>query len=209
MKTKTLATNKQGELQKTREVIAGEIREASARLYTSMEQVRRNHYFRLGELFIQLRITFQKGNKGDREFAGYCREQFPGIKDPQRNEYVAYRKALKRRSTPSEVALPSMRTTVFPDYDQKNEPARRYKQIVEEEISDVEPFEIKRQPPKEEDELVLELADKIITTGFKILAVKLHPDKDGGSNDAMRRLNKAKKLLSDALTHASTRLLIK
>jgi len=49
---------------------------------------------------------------------------------------------------------------------------------------------------------VLDLAAKIVNAGFKVLAVKLHPDKQGGSHDAMRRLNAAKKLLTDGLTRS-------
>jgi hypothetical protein len=58
-----------------------------------------------------------------------------------------------------------------------------------------------------EAEMVHELASKIINTGFRILSVKMHPDKDGGSNHSMRRLNAAKKLLQDALIRAAARLI--
>lgn len=46
-----------------------------------------------------------------------------------------------------------------------------------------------------EDKLEAELALSLISIGYKALAVKLHPDK-GGSDEAMRRLNKVR----DALT---------
>ena len=37
-----------------------------------------------------------------------------------------------------------------------------------------------------------EIALQLIDEGFKALAVKFHPDKEGGSGDAMARLNKAR-----------------
>jgi hypothetical protein len=204
MKT-TLAKDEKGELARQREAIISEIHTAEAKLYSSMEQIRRVHYRRLGELFIQFRMTFPKGNKGDKEFAKACRENFPGIKDPQRNEYIAYRKRLKRASTAAEVDLPPLRrTTRKPGYA-SGYTKDRYKTIVDEQVEDVKAFE--RQPEIDESEAIQEVAQLIITTGFKVLAVKMHPDKDGGSNEAMRRLNKAKKLLQDALIRVAAQLI--
>lgn len=45
-----------------------------------------------------------------------------------------------------------------------------------------------------EEKLVRELARQLIDAGYKVLAIKLHPDK-GGSQEGMQRLNEAKKLL--------------
>ncbi len=42
-----------------------------------------------------------------------------------------------------------------------------------------------------------ELARKLIDIGFKVLAKELHPDKMGGSKDAMTRLNKVRNRLMD------------
>jgi hypothetical protein len=200
---KTLAKNEQGELSRLREAIADEILTASAKLFSSMEQIRRHHYRRLGELFIQLRMTFDKGEKGDREFARHCQKRFPAIKDHSREEYIAYRKRLKGRqpSRDGHVHLPPLRKVTKPDSYKRdtNRPSDQYRRIVDNEVKEVTPFDRSRTPEKAENELVYELAETIVSTGFKVLAVKLHPDKDGGSNDAMRRLNKAKKLLEKAL----------
>lgn len=205
--SKTITKDEKGELMRLREALVSEIDEASANLYSSMEQIRRQHYRRLGELFIQLRMTFDKGNKGEKEFVRYSRDKFPGIKDPQRNEYVAYRKQLKGASVSAgHRTLPPLRRTTNPGYA-NSYTKEKYKAIVDEEIDDVEPFEVKRQPEESESELVQELAGKIIDTGFRILSVKMHPDKDGGSNEAMRRLNRARKLLQDALVRVTARLI--
>ena len=45
--------------------------------------------------------------------------------------------------------------------------------------------------------LMRTLAKQIIDSGFKVLALKLHPDK-GGSDEAMRRLNHVRELLTHA-----------
>jgi len=205
---KALSVDKAGDLQRTREAIVEEIQEANAKRYSSMEQLRRVHYHKLGELFIQLRLTFDKGDNGGKEFARFCDKTFPSIRRSQRLEYITYRKSLKRPTTTAGTKLPTLRSVTAPHVVDVNRPRDRYRQIVDDEVKEVKPFEVKRQPVKEENELVLELADRIINTGFRVLSVKLHPDKDGGSNDAMRRLNKAKKLLSDALLRESAGLLL-
>jgi hypothetical protein len=51
----------------------------------------------------------------------------------------------------------------------------------------------------EENALIVKLASQIIDIGFKILAAKLHPDKPGGSHEAMARLTKARDVLRGAI----------
>jgi hypothetical protein len=206
---KTLAKDEQGELMRIREHLTEEIEGAWANLYSSMEQLQRKHYYRLGGLLTQLRATFRKGNKGDKEFSKYCRDRFPGIKDAQRNEYVTYHKKLKRSSTSREIDdYPPIRhisnATKATAHVASERRKSSYKQIVDEEVE--EPTRFEREQANE-SEMVHELASKIITTGFRVLSVKMHPDKDGGSDIGMRRLNAAKKLLQDALVRAAARLI--
>lgn len=186
-----------------RSAIVSEIQNAEAKLEGSMDQIKRIHYRRLGELFIQLRMTFPKGNKGDRECASFCDKQFPGIKARSREEYITYRNRIKR--LPSSRELPPLTHKTRPNRDRNNEADRVYKRIVDEEAPEVKAFE--RRPEIDENELIQQLADKIIDTGYRILSVKMHPDKDGGSNEAMRNLNKAKKLLQDALIQVAAKLI--
>jgi len=42
-----------------------------------------------------------------------------------------------------------------------------------------------------------ELANEVISAGLRVLALKRHPDVEGGSNDAMRELNEAVEWLRD------------
>ena len=90
-------------------------------------------------------------------------------------------------------------------YGTGKSPRNTYQRIVNEEVggNNGEPFNAPpRSKREEENDIVLDLAAKIVNAGFKVLAVKLHPDKQGGSHDAMRRLNAAKKLLTDGLTRS-------
>ena len=44
-----------------------------------------------------------------------------------------------------------------------------------------------------------ELANRLVDTGYKVLAKELHPDKPGGSTEAMSRLNEVRSLLKEAI----------
>jgi hypothetical protein len=48
---------------------------------------------------------------------------------------------------------------------------------------------------EKEAALTRDLAHKLIEIGYKVLAQKLHPDKPGGSKEAMQRLNEVRALL--------------
>jgi hypothetical protein len=207
MKTKTLTTDEKGKLAALREHLAAEIGAAWAGLYSSMEQLKRRHYYKLGELFIKLRTTFGRGSKGEADFVAFCRNRFHAIKDAQRIEYTRYRKKLGGKLRGASITdLPPLRVTASPHLHETGlAGARSYKRIVDEEIDEPTRFE---RELENENEMVRELAFKIINTGFRVLSVKMHPDKDGGSNVGMRRLNQAKKLLQDAFTHIAARRLI-
>jgi hypothetical protein len=204
MKTKTLITDEKGKLQQLREHLVDEIGEANARLFSSMEQVRRHHYHRLGELFIQLRMTFSKSRDGDSEFQSFCQDKFPAIKRPTRDEYVAYRKRLGAVTAAQIADLPPLRGGGLRNTSHIGTRRERYKNIIDEEIKEPTRFEVERE---NDAEMIQELAEKIINVGFRTLSVKMHPDKNGGTDVGMRRLNAAKKLLQDALIHAAARMI--
>lgn len=52
---------------------------------------------------------------------------------------------------------------------------------------------------EKEEKLEHALAIRLIDIGYKVLSVELHPDKKGGSTEAMRRLNKVRALLKEAV----------
>jgi hypothetical protein len=52
---------------------------------------------------------------------------------------------------------------------------------------------------RDESDAIRKLALQIVDVGFKLLSTKFHPDRRGGSADAMRRLNAARALLKGYL----------
>ena len=53
-------------------------------------------------------------------------------------------------------------------------------------------FHKEKQNRAQEYKLLRRLALEMIDIGYKALAAKLHPDKPGGSQEAMQRLNRAR-----------------
>jgi len=187
-----------------RATICDQIKEALAHMEASFEQVRRQWYATLGERFIQLRKTFESGRKGDYAFAAECRKQFPKISDISRREYTQYRRKLKTSDVATSDLPPLQKSKRKKPAARRKPPAPIYEKIrrvVAEEIpsAEQERFESHRQERETESDLVHALAEKIIAVGFRTLSVTMHPDKNGGSDDAQRRLNAARKLLLDAL----------
>ena len=64
---------------------------------------------------------------------------------------------------------------------------------------DVDRLARERQNKEKELRLMRELARQLIDIGYKVLATKLHPDKLGGSPEAMRRLNEVRRRLRAAI----------
>jgi len=54
---------------------------------------------------------------------------------------------------------------------------------------------------RQERDAQRKLALQIVNIGFKVLATKLHPDKKGGSREAMARLNAVRRKLKDCVDH--------
>ena len=208
--SKTLVLDKAGELSRMREQIAERIEGDWSKLQkreTKMAQACRRIKVDLGEEFLHLRDTY--GEKDRKGFVAYCRKRFPAIGEQKRNLYISYRLKLGPvEKLDLTLPLPAVEKVVQPlSYKRKQKKQRKqfeYGRIVDEEVdpADYEGPITKREA---ENELVFELAEKIISAGFRVLSVKLHPDRDGGSNEAQKRLSAAKKLLEDALAREELR----
>lgn len=205
----TMVAERSVDVVKARNELVAEIDDLWTQYQSGVEQVNRKYFHRMGEGFIQLRKTFGKNQTGEREFASFCREHWPNISVAQRLDWTAYRKRLGPASAPDRTgALPPMREPKARTRHKKRERAKStYRRIVDEEIGEQpEQFEIPRSAREVENELISELAGKIISAGFRVLSARMHPDKAGGSNEAQRRLNAAKTLLQDALTRQTLRM---
>jgi hypothetical protein len=88
--------------------------------------------------------------------------------------------------------------TTRPSRNKKVYQERDYHQPVERILSSVNAKEMRDRAATaaKEHELERKLALQLIKIGYGVLATKLHPDK-GGSQDAMRRLNKVTKALRE------------
>jgi len=204
--SKTLVKDEMADLLRERDKLVGEIDDALARMEVSFEQWKRKYVFAVGALFIRLRTLFEKGHKGDIAFAGFCKKHWPKIDAQERSEFVLYHKGVVKKlgaSSANAEELPPIRKVTNPEAYQRDQSTNTervaYKRILDEEVRQPQHFEIPRSAKEVENELVMELAEKIISAGFRVLSVKMHPDKEGGSHQAQRRLNAAKKLLEEAL----------
>jgi hypothetical protein len=190
---------------KTRNAIVAEIDDLWTQYAGSVQQMERKYFYRFGEKFIELRKTFAKNKAGDNEFSAYCKKHWPKITPHQRQYYTAYRKRLGSRAKARD--LPPLRHPKERKRWKKTERRKSsYKKIVDEEMGETEQFEVPQTERDVENELIAELAGKIVSAGFRVLSVKMHPDKEGGSNEAQRRLNSAKTMLQDALTKQVLRM---
>jgi hypothetical protein len=194
------------DLVKARNEIIAEIDDLWTQYQTGVEQLERKYRYKMGEQFVLLRRTFAKGHKGDVEFASFCREHWPNISVQQRQEWTAYRKRLGSSPDASGDLPPVSPPRIRKRWRKSARTKSTYKRIVDEEMGEPEQFEVPRTEREVENELVAELAAKIINAGFRVLSVKMHPDKEGGSNEAQRRLNSARTLLQDALTRQALRM---
>lgn len=199
------------ELARPRTVIVMDIKHAFAEMRGAIGEVERKFKYRIGGLFIELRTTFEKGKSGTREFNDYCDDRDLPFKPHGRDEWMIYYNKLQRKISSAEdipKRFPPLRSVthkghVEPVYTERKI-AQEYKDKINAAFKAQRRFEVEQQDCEKEDELIHQLATKIVDVGYRVLSVKLHPDK-GGSHDAMRRLGAAKELLKHALTHRIVR----
>lgn len=153
------------------------------------------HYRRAGELLLEAKAQLHHG-----EWQGWV----------ERNFHLSYRTA-KRYMQAAELFAQSEkgRRRQFPEAQTLSEliePHREHHQPAWatpiQQITqrvDAERLAQERQNKQTEQRLVRELAARIVEIGFKVLATKLHPDKRGGSREAMQRLTAARDLLKRCL----------
>jgi hypothetical protein len=142
------------------------------------------------------------------EYVAYSRKRFKRISEVQRNEYRRYFKKIGGRLGKDAAAPKKLKPLTHVTRESRPVDRReQYKHIVDEVTTNQARFEVDRQKRDDEQGLIRDLATKIISAGYRVLSVKMHPDKNGGSDDAQRRLNAARKLLEAALlTRGSLRL---
>lgn len=143
------------------------------------------HYRRAGEMLIEAKEQVAQG-----EWLAWLDRNF----ELSRQQAGAY---MKLAGLDVNHRFTSLRQATRPGAASKatwTEPVRETLQRV-----NYEALRSERETRDKEDRLIRQLAYQLIDIGYKVLATKLHPDKAGGSSEAMARLNKVRALLRAAL----------
>ena len=202
----TLVVDEAGNAVRKRDILIRNIDDTLAKMQVSFEKWRRHYFYALGEMFTRLRAMLPEGHNGDVDFGRLCAKHWPKVKKRSRQEYVVYYKEVSKklgrpRAVPRE--LPPVSKTTNPKTYRRAQQAKEarltYKRILDEEYQDPAHFQIERSAKEVENDLVSELAGKIISTGYRTLSIKMHPDRKDGTNEAQRRLNAAREMLDQVL----------
>ena len=151
------------------------------------------HYRRAGEMLLEA-----KAQVGPRGWVEWVRRNFKGL---SRATSYAYMKLAEETAGRSVRDLTGKTMTSILDPDQSRPRAQAWHDPVKKVMQSVDLSALKRERQNriEEAKMVRNLALQLINIGYRALAAKLHPDKPGGSTEAMSRLNKVKALLQGAL----------
>lgn len=166
------------------------------------------HWKAAGRLFNEARNHFPASgpNSGGQTFHEWVADSFV---HPMTNEPLAKRtvqqwmegaRRLSESSRSSSANLKSLtdaRSPMHEDYKPVLDwqaGVRRVQQTI-----NVEALARDLDDEKKEEREMRTLAEKIIAAGYRALAAVVHPDKPGGSAQAMQKLTKAKKWLEEAI----------
>lgn len=107
--------------------------------------------------------------------------------------------SLKRALRPQNKEYKTLSEVTHPD--QKSHHRDKWRTQVKEVVDKVNVTRMaqEKQSKVDESKLMHELAMKLIDIGYRVLAAKLHPDKRGGSKEAMERLNRVRQILKGAI----------
>lgn len=146
------------------------------------------HYRRAGEWLIKAETRFDSHD----DFILWGESKF-GRSEATLGKYMLYAQRVTKdsRATLSEVIEPNRDRGHKPDWHRP----------VQDIMAGVNPKAMAKEAKdaKKEKQLVQALGYQLINIGFKALATKLHPDKSGGSKEAMARLNQVRQILRGAL----------
>lgn len=157
------------------------------------------HYRRAGEYLLEAREQLEESRQWQAWLKRNVTNPITGesLSPRQAGRYMTLAEKQNGRQRPfrtiseatGEKPPPAARAWVPPVREILEKPSQRY----------YEQLRADRQAKDKEAALERRLAKQIIDIGYKVLATKLHPDKPGGSNEAMARLNKVRKMLNAAI----------
>lgn len=147
------------------------------------------HYRRAGEMLNEAKEQLERG-----EWGPWLDRNFHLSRDTARRYMVLARESENRRRRPFSSIQEAMGRP-------SRSPAPAWAKPVREVVSRVnmEALAQDRQNREKEASMRRQLALRLIDIGYKVLAAELHPDKPGGSREAMARLNEVRDLLKRAI----------
>ncbi len=163
------------------------------------EKLSMNYYISAGEKLNEARLNFEDDQRGSARFWRWVDEQDFPIGQSQARRYMKVAADVPKGLPRRERAFPSIRQAIgdthYPPKTQASWAAE-----VRDYVQDrVEPQRYAESSRVKEDTQIRELGMQLIDIGFKVLAAQLHPDKSGGSHEAMQRLNEVRRILRGAL----------
>jgi hypothetical protein len=150
------------------------------------------YQIKIGSELIEARVHFETSLSFDR----WCRKTI-GITGDTARHWI--RGAC---DVDNGVKFESVQKTIYRDDRTDHSYGQRWKQPVRELVDrarvTAEQFALRQLSQKKERDSERKLALRLIDIGYKILSVELHPDKSGGSHEAMQRLNAVRARLRNA-----------
>jgi hypothetical protein len=155
------------------------------------------HYRRAGDMLLEA-----KSQVGHGEWQPWLKRNFE-LSARQASDYMRLAREMREAENGGNAAVFRARTLseAVGDLRSPGEKFASWVPPVREVISrvNVERLAEERQSREREAKLIKQLAYQLIDIGYRVLATKLHPDKPGGSDEAMTRLNKVRRLLKEAV----------
>jgi hypothetical protein len=147
------------------------------------------HYRRAGEMLLEAKEQVEHG-----EWGAWVERNFH-LSRRTASDYMK----LAERQNGRRLPFSSIEEAVHPN--RNNQPARSWHAPVQQIAARVnyEALAQERESKAKEAELLHKLSIQLIDIGYRVLAAKLHPDKAGGSHEAMQRLNEVRRRLRGAV----------
>jgi hypothetical protein len=148
------------------------------------------HYRRAGELLLEAREQV-----ADFKWTKWLQANF-ALSQRTAYDYMALAERIRERPEVLQTSAKTMWEIIHPKEIQKRKDRRAAFKL----HTAVDKFDVVRQARAEETRLLRLLALEVIDVGFKALATRLHSD-HGGSDQAMRRLNRVRRELKAVAQH--------
>jgi Protein of unknown function (DUF3102) len=158
------------------------------------EHAAKPFYQRAGELLIEAKSQLSQG-----EWLPWLQRQGFGFTTRTAQNWIRYAEEIQQKRRPPTLfdKPPTLSEIAQPNYDFSLRPSAQAKKEIQDHVTNritpgfVDRMAQARAEEEKELRLVRELTIQLIDAGYKVLSMKLHPDR-GGEADAMSRLTRAK-----------------